>query len=161
VGPARSWSASGTAPEVPTPIALPVGRVDVAGTASEDEEVPELPPEDRPDEFWIGEVGPIPIQYDDDPRLAEDRHAWSKATARAQAMHSADELLAGLVDPDWRVRYEVVDRLIAIARDDRRTLPALLKALVHDAAWQVRDAVALRMSDFERDRTAGAPHRPG
>jgi HEAT repeat protein len=125
--------------------------VDVGGTASEDDEVPELPPEDRPDEIWIGGVGPIPIRYEDDPRLAEDREAWSKSTARAQAMHSADELLAGLVDADWRVRHEIVDRLIARARDDRRTLPALLKALAHDPAWQVRDAVAIRMADFERD----------
>jgi HEAT repeat protein len=113
--------------------------------------VPELPPEDRPDEFWIGPIGPIPIQYEDDPRLDEDREAWSQSTARAQAMHSPDELLDGLVDADWRVRHEVVDRLIARARDDHRTLPALLKALANDPAWQVRDAVAIRLGDFERD----------
>jgi hypothetical protein len=113
--------------------------------------VPELPPEDGPDEIWIGPVGPIPVHYDDDPRLVDDQAAWSEARARAQAMHSPDELLEGLVDPDWRVRHEVVDRLIARARarEDHRTLPALLKALAEDPAWQVRDAVAIRMSGFE------------
>ena len=113
--------------------------------------MPELPPEDGPDEIWVGPVGPIPVHYDGDPRRIDDQAAWSKAAGRAQAMHSADELLQGLVDPDWRVRHEVVDRLIARAREDHRTLPALLKALAEDPAWQVRDAVAIRMSDFDPD----------
>lgn len=115
-----------------------------------------LPPEDRADEIWIGPVGPIPVHYDDDPRLADDRAAWSQATARAQAMHSADELLAGMVEGDWRVRHEVVDRLVARAAGDGRTVPALLRALAGDPAWQVRDKVAMRMTDFSDDRVLRA-----
>jgi hypothetical protein len=82
--------------------------------------VKELPPEDQPDTFSIGPVGPIPIIHDDDPRFAEDRAAWSAARRKAQAMHSADELVRGIGDPEWRVRHEVVDRLIARASDDSR-----------------------------------------
>lgn len=124
--------------------------MDARAARHQDDPVPELPPEDGPDEIWVGPVGPIPVHYDDDPRLVDDQVAWSEAAARAQGMLSADELLRGLVDPDWRVRHAVVDRLIARARD-HRTLPALLKALADDPAWQVRDAVAIRLSDFEPD----------
>jgi HEAT repeat protein len=103
----------------------------------------ELPPEDQPDTIQIGPVGPIPVFHEDDPRLADDRAAWASARRKAQAMLSADELLDGLADPDWRVRHEVVDRLIARAREDPRTLPALLRAAMQDEAWQVRDAVTM------------------
>ena len=85
-----------------------------------------LPPEDQPDAIHIGPVGPIPIFHEDDPRLADDRAAWSAARKKAQAMHSADDLLDGLTHADWRVRHQVIDRLIARARDDARTLPVLL-----------------------------------
>jgi HEAT repeat protein len=112
----------------------------------------EMPPEDQPDVVYIGPVGPIPIFHDDDPRLAADRAAWSAARRKAQAMHSADDLLDGLTDADWRVRHEVVDRLIARARDDPRKLPALLQAATGDIAWQVRDAVTIRLHEFEPEK---------
>ncbi len=110
-----------------------------------------LPPEDQPDEIWIGLVGPIPVHYDDDPRLEEQRAAHYRATAKAQAMHTAEELLAGLTDHDWRVRHEVVDRLIARWGQDERTLPALMRAALDDPAWQVRDAVVMRLHDFDKE----------
>lgn len=78
----------------------------------------QLPPEDQPDTIDIGPVKGIPIFHDDDPRLEEDRALWSAATRKAQALHSADELLAGLRDHDWRVRHESVDRLVARAKDE-------------------------------------------
>ena len=110
-----------------------------------------LPPEDQPDAIWIGPVGPIPIFHDDDPRLGEDRAAWSAARTKAQAMYSTEELLKGLTDSEWRVRHEVVDRLIARGRDDPRTLPALLRIAQKDAAWQVRDKIIMRLHEFEPD----------
>jgi hypothetical protein len=111
----------------------------------------ELPPEDRPDTIDIGPVKGIPVFHDDDPRLTEERAAWSAARRRAQALHSADELVSGMSDPDWRVRHETVDRLIARARDDSRTLPRLLRAATTDDAWQVRDAVVMRLHEFDQD----------
>jgi len=97
--------------------------------------------------------------------LEEDRKSWSAAIKKAQASHSPDELLSGLRDSDWRVRHETVDRLIARAKDDPRTLPSLLEAATSDEAWQVRDAVVMRLCDFERAdvldvlrRAASDPH---
>jgi HEAT repeat protein len=110
----------------------------------------ELPPEDQRDVFWVGPVGPIPIHYEDDPRFEEDRRAWSAARRRAQAMHTAGELLTGLFDRDERVRLEVVDRLIARAGDDLRTLPALLRAVRKDPAPMVRSSITMRLCDFDR-----------
>jgi hypothetical protein len=43
----------------------------------------DLPPEDQPDEVWIGPVGPIPIIDEDDPRFEEERAAWSAANRKA------------------------------------------------------------------------------
>lgn len=108
----------------------------------------DLPPEDRPDTIDIGPILNIPIVDDDDPRLMEDRATWSAATRTAQALHSSDELLQGLRHHDWRVRHQSVARLVARARDDVRTLPALLKAAVHDRSWQVRDAVVWGLLAF-------------
>ena len=43
------------------------------------------------------------------------------------------------------VRHESVDRLVARAHDDPRTLPALLDLAAHDPAWQVRDEAVWRL----------------
>jgi HEAT repeat protein len=110
-----------------------------------------LPPEDQPDVAWIGPVGPIPIHYEDDPRFDEERAAWSKARKRAQALHSAEELLQGVADDDWRVRHESIDRLVARWHDDPRTLPALLELAEHDPVWQVRDRGMMRLVDFDHE----------
>jgi HEAT repeat protein len=115
-----------------------------------------LPPEDQPDVIWIGPVGPIPVHYDDDPRLEEERAVWSAAQAKAQAMHAPDQLLAGLEDADWRVRLEVIDRLAARAKDDPRTPEALARTLAHDAAWQVRDTAAMALAWFITDEVVSA-----
>jgi hypothetical protein len=61
----------------------------------------ELPHEDQPDVVWVGPVGPIPIHYEDDPRFEEEPAALSHARKKAQALHSAEELLEGVVDDDW------------------------------------------------------------
>jgi HEAT repeat protein len=111
----------------------------------------DLPPEDQPDVVWIGPVGPIPIHYEDDPRFDDERAAWSKAREKAQALHSAEELLEGVTDDDWMVRFEAVDRLAARWHNDRRTLPALLQLAEHDPVWQVRGKGMMRLVDFDRD----------
>jgi HEAT repeat protein len=110
----------------------------------------EVPPEDQPDVVWVGPVGPIPIHYEGDPRFEDERVAWSEARRRAQALHSAEELLEGVTDDDWRVRFESVDRLAARWHDDERTLPALLVLTEHDPVWQVRDRGMMRLLDFDR-----------
>ena len=72
-------------------------------------------------------------------------------------MLTADELLGGLEDEEWRVRVGVVDRLVARARSDERTVPSLIEHLLSDPAWQVRDAVALALKAFPGDgRVLGA-----
>ena len=110
----------------------------------------ELPPEDRPDLVSIGPIKGIPVIHEDDPRFVEERAAWAAATQKAQSLLSADDLIEGIADPDWRVRHGSVDPLIARARDDVRTLPTLLAAAAGDEAWQVRDAVVLRLHEFDQ-----------
>lgn len=119
----------------------------------------------QPDTISIGPVTGIPIYRESDPRDAEEDVGWSAARKKAQALHSADELLSGFGDQDWRVRHECVDRLIARARSDPRTFPALIEAATSDEAWQVRDAVVLRLCDFDLrsvidvlHAAAGDPH---
>lgn len=112
----------------------------------------ELPPEDQPDVIYIGPVGPIPIGYDDDPRYEEERAAWSEATKKAQALHSAEELLAGLRDPDWRVRFESVDRLVARWKDDPRTADTVLKAASEDSSSAVRANAMMRLDEFDPEQ---------
>lgn len=69
---------------------------------------------------------------------------------------STDELLRGLEDDDWRVRHEVIDRAIARASDDRRTLPTLLCLLATDPAWEVRDAIAIVLNKFDQAQVGPA-----
>ena len=109
-----------------------------------------LPPEDQPDEIWIGPLGPIPIIDEDDPRFEAERAAQSAANKKAQALHSADELLEGLRDPDWRVRLESVPRLAVRWKGDPRTLEAILHAAANDESWQVRGAAVMKLTEFER-----------
>jgi HEAT repeat protein len=117
-----------------------------------------LPPEDQPDTFDIGPVAGLPIIEADDPRFEDERRAWSTASAKAQAMHTADELLQGMRDSDWMVRHEVVDRLIARAHDDERTIPTLVEAAA-DEVPAVRDAVVMGLGHFDDARAASAVRR--
>jgi hypothetical protein len=117
--------------------------------------VEELPPDDQPDAISIGPVRDVPIIDDDDPRFEGERAAWSRAHSVAQGLHSPDELIDGLTSEDWIVRYECVDRLIARARNDERTLPALLHAAVTDPDWQVRDKIVIRLHEFPGESTVG------
>jgi HEAT repeat protein len=111
-----------------------------------------LPPEDGPGEIWIGPIGPIPIIDEDDPRFAEERAAQSAANKKAQTLHSADELLAGVRDGDWRVRYESVDRLVARWSEDARTVDALIEMASADPTWQVRSKAMMRLDEFDPTR---------
>jgi HEAT repeat protein len=123
-----------------------------------------LPHEDQPDTIDVGPVKGIPIHYDDDPRLEGDRQAWSAARRKAQAMQTTEALLEGLDDGDWRVRHEVVDRLVVWGRNDVRTLAALMRVAIGDAAWQVRDAAVMTLSEFDPELVAptlrAATHDP-
>jgi HEAT repeat protein len=112
----------------------------------------DLPPEDRPDVIWIGSIGPIPIIDEDDPRFEEEQAAQSAANRKAQALHSADELLEGVRDEDWRVRYESVDRLVARWSADPRTVDVLIEVASADPAWQVRSKAMMRLDEFDPDR---------
>jgi HEAT repeat protein len=73
-------------------------------------------------------------------------------------MHSADDLLQGLHDTDWMVRFEVVDRLIARAREDERTLTALIAA-ANDSVPAVREVVVMRLHNFDDERALIAIRR--
>lgn len=108
-----------------------------------------LPPEDLPDELTIGPVGPIPIIDEDDPRFEAERSAWSSARARAQALHSVEDLVDGLADDDWRVRFESIDRLVARWRDDSRTPLAVRRIAEHDPVWKVRARAMTRLHEFD------------
>jgi HEAT repeat protein len=74
-------------------------------------------------------------------------------------MHTPEQLLVGLVDDDWRVRHQVVDRLAVRAEADDRIVPALVAALRDDPAWKVRDAVAMRLHEFDSDQVIDALRR--
>ena len=79
------------------------------------------------------------------------------AAAAADAMVTPDELLRGIRSDDWHIRVWVVDRLMARTRDDERLVPALLEALRVDAAWQVRDQIAIALGRLvEDDRVSRA-----
>lgn len=104
------------------------------------------------DEIWIGPVGPIRVWDENDPEFIAERAAWHEPRARAYAMVTVEDHLAGLADPDWRCRHEVIDRLVARGKSDPRTLPALLNALKSDQAWQVRDCIAMKLYEFPVDR---------
>ena len=119
----------------------------------------DLPPEDLPDEITIGPVGPIPIIDDDDPRFEAERSAWSSARTRAQALHSVEELLDGLADDDWRVRFESISRLIARWRNDARTPLAVGRIAEHDPVWQVRARAMTRLYEFDPSTSASSPRR--
>src|SRR4051794_36001203 len=117
-----------------------------------------LGPDDQPDTISIGPIHDIPIIHEGDPRFDEERAAWSRARAIAQGLHSPDELIGGRPSKDWMVRYESVDRLIARARSDERTLPTLLHAAASDPVWQVRDAIVMRLRHFPGEATTSVLH---
>ena len=58
-----------------------------------------------------------------------------------------------------------MDRLVARAKDDPRTLPTLLETAPSDEVWRVRDAVVVRLVNFDASdvldalrRAASDPH---
>jgi hypothetical protein len=67
-------------------------------------------------------------------------------------LHSADELLSGVHDPNWRVRHESIDRLKARWHDDARTLPRSWSwlSMTRNGAFGVRQRWPLGY--FDRDR---------
>ncbi len=95
----------------------------------------------------------------DDPRFAEERTAWIAASKKAQGLLSAEELLTGVSDDDWHVRYESIDRLKARWHDDPRTFPALVQLAERDPKWHVRDHAMMALHDFERDEVISVARR--
>jgi hypothetical protein len=94
-----------------------------------------------------------------DPRFAIEREAWTAAARKAQSLHSADGLLAGVADDDWHVRYESIDRLKARRHDDDRTFPALAKLAERDPKRHVRGKALTALLDFDRDEVASIAER--
>lgn len=108
------------------------------------------------DEIWIGPVGPIRVWDVNDPQYIAEQAAWHEPRARAQAMITVEDHLAGLADPDWRCRHEIIDRLVARGKHDPRTLPTLLNLLRSEPAWQVRDCIVTRLDEFPADSVEAA-----
>jgi hypothetical protein len=92
----------------------------------------------------------------DDSTLVDesDDIRWQAARRLAQALISPEELLEGTRNLDWRVRYEVIDRLSARARDDSRTIDRLIAMLRRDNNAWVREKTALALSDFLTHKAA-------
>jgi len=112
----------------------------------------DLPPDDQPDEIWIGPIGPIPVHYADDPRLEAERAEWQRAAGIADALTTPDELLVGLTDDNWRVRLWVIDRVVARAGKDPQVISALIERLRIDPVWQVRDRAAVALVELPCDQ---------
>jgi tetratricopeptide (TPR) repeat protein len=74
-------------------------------------------------------------------------------------MHSADELVAGMGHDDWLVRCEVIDRLLARAPEDERTVPVLLEHLRRDESSEVRGAIASALWWLAPSPRGGQLHR--
>jgi HEAT repeats len=94
-----------------------------------------------------------------DPRFAVEREAWTLAARKAQSLHSADELLAGVADDDWHVRYESIDRLKGRWHDHDRTFPVLAELAERDSKWHVRGKALTALLDFDRDEVASIAER--
>ena len=111
--------------------------------------------------MWSFDLGPIkgiPVVDDDDARALAATDPYVQACAVAQAMHSADELVAGMDHGDSMVRSEVIDRLLARAPDDERTIPVLVDHLRHDESPDVRGAIARALWWLAPARRLGEHH---
>jgi len=98
-------------------------------------------------EIWIGPVGPIPV-YKEAPLPP----GAAEGIARAQRLRTLDDHLVALrTDADHWTRREVVPRLAARGRDDERTVPALMAALLQDPSAAVRDAAAMALWSYADD----------
>jgi hypothetical protein len=111
--------------------------------------------------MWSFDLEPIegiPVT-DDDARALAEPDPYVQACAVAQAMHSADELVMGMGHGDWMVRCEVINRLLARAPDDERTIPVLVDHLQHDESPDVRGAIA-RATWWLAPSRRGGEHHP-
>jgi HEAT repeat protein len=99
---------------------------------------------DKPDDIWIGQVGPIPVVPEDDPQ----RLAAIAASRIAQAAIECEDLIALVLDhPDPLVRMEAVPRLKARFPSDSRAQDALTSA-VADIDESVRCAAISAIADL-------------
>jgi HEAT repeat protein len=99
---------------------------------------------DKPDEVWIGPVGPVPIVRNDNSR----RLAANAASSIAQAAIGRDDLIALVLDhPDPLVRMEAVPCLKARFPSDSRTQDALMNA-VTDVDESVRCEAISAIADL-------------
>jgi hypothetical protein len=106
-------------------------------------------PDDHTDSIWIASVGPIPIGSDDDPRHEDFRRLRHDARVIAQALHTAEELLAGLSHENAWVRFESVPRSVARWGDDPRVEERLREIIGSDAFPAVRQQAVMAMLDYE------------
>ena len=102
---------------------------------------------DETEHIWIGGVGPIAVR---EPSPAET-HQRELNAAAADAMHTSEELQAGMYHELADVRRRVVARLIARGADDPATIPTLLDVLQHDPSPAVRGTVAFSLVHFPDD----------
>jgi HEAT repeat protein len=100
--------------------------------------------DDKPDNIWIGPIGPIPVGREDDPH----RRPAMAASRIAQAAIECEDLVAVVLNnPDSLVRLEAVPRLKARFPDDPRAQEALTEA-VADVDESVRCAAISAIADL-------------
>lgn len=102
---------------------------------------------DETEHIWIEQVGAIAVR---EPSEAEI-HQRELNAAAADAMHTPEELQAGMYHELSDVRQRVVARLIARGADDPSTIPTLLDVLQHDPSPAVRGRVAFSLVRFPDD----------
>ncbi len=113
------------------------------------------PPENQPDAIWVGPVGPIPVFHSDDFRLEADRRAGEAAAAVADALHTPDELLAGL---RHQSRGSMAGRTSTRCPGAQRCQdrPGTPQSLGGNPSWKVRDQVDMSLTGFVEPRVVKA-----
>lgn len=99
-------------------------------------------------EVSIGPVGPIPIVPPVDAKTAAERRSDA---AVADALHSPEDLQAGMRHLRPGVRSRVVDRLVARGIHHPGTVPTLLDTLRNDPDTEPRFMAAMVLHRFSSD----------
>lgn len=109
---------------------------------------PSRDPQDEADSIKFNGVPAVPLFEEDDFRFVQSRQIGASTTRLVDAMHSADELLAGVSDANADVRRKAVPRLVARWYSDQRVEPTLIQLAVEDSDPLVRDAATMAFLDF-------------